>query len=69
MPLVLFPHCNPLSTRTHGYLIQFLLETKSYSLKNYEDVFLKRQNLVFSIAAGSIWFFCFQLNIFQITFK
>ena len=65
MGLVLFPHCNPLSNRTRGYLFQCLFETTSYGLKNYKDVSLKRQNLIFSIATGSIWFvFCFKLNIF-----
>ena len=65
MALVLFPHCNPLSNRTRGYLFQCLFETTSYGLKNYKDVSLKRQNLIFSIATGSIWFvFCFKLNIF-----
>ena len=34
-------------------------------MKEHEAVFLKRQNLVFSIAAGSISFvFCFRINIF-----
>ena len=40
-------------------------ESWSYCLKKHEAVFLKRQNLIFPIAAGSIWFvFCFRLNIF-----
>ena len=26
-----------------------------YNLKEYEAVFLRRQNLIFSIAAGRIW--------------
>ena len=63
--LLLFPHCNPLSTWTGGYLFQYLSECKSYSLKDYQAVFVKRQNLLFSVIAGSIWFaFCFKLNIF-----
>ena len=34
-------------------------------MKEHEAFFLKRQNFVFSIAAGSISFvFCFRLNIF-----
>ena len=36
-------------------------------MKEYEAVFLKRQNLIFSIVAGSIGFnFSFRLNIFRI---
>ena len=35
-------------------------------LNEYEDVFLKRRNLIFSIVAWSIWFaFCFRLNNFK----
>ena len=43
-----------------------LQETRGYSLKEHEAVFLKRQNLYFfSIATGSISFvFHFKLNIF-----
>ena len=62
-----FPHLfyNPFSTWTGGYLFKCLHGTRGYSLKDYEDVFLKRQNLIFSIAAGSISSaFCFRLNIF-----
>ena len=44
---VLFPHCNPLSTWMLGYLFQCLYKTRSWSLKNYEAAFLKRQNLIF----------------------
>ena len=40
-------HCNPLS-------IYF---NKVYSLKEHEAVFLKRQNFIFSVVAGSISFF------------
>ena len=28
--------------------------TRKYSLKEYETIFLKRQNIIFSIVAGSI---------------
>ena len=64
--LLFFPHCNPLSTWTGGYLFQYLSESKSYSLKDYQVVFVKRQNLLFSVIAGSIWFaFCFKINILQ----
>ena len=39
--------------------------TRSCSQRDYEAIFLKRQNMIFSIVAGSIWFaFCFRLNIF-----
>ena len=51
-----------------GYLFERLQETREtrgYSLKKQETVFLKKQNLIFSLAAGSISFvFCFRLNIF-----
>ena len=40
-------HCN-------SYLFHRLPETKSYSLKEHEAVFLKRQHLIFSLVAGSI---------------
>ena len=60
-----FSHCNPLSAWRHGYLFQHLHETRSYSLKKYEAVFLTRQNLTFPLVAESIWFnFCFRINIF-----
>ena len=48
-----------------GYLFERLQETREttgYSLKEHETVFLKKQNLTFSLAAGSISFvFCFRL--------
>ena len=51
-----------------GYLFERLQETREtrgYSLKKQETPFLKKQNLIFSLAAGSISFvFCFRLNIF-----
>ena len=50
----LFPHCNPLSTSERGYFFQCLHETRSYSLRDYEVIFLKRQKLLFSIVAESI---------------
>ena len=54
-----------LSTSTRGYLFERLQETRSYSRKEHEAVFLKRQNLIFSIAPESISFvFYFRLNIF-----
>ena len=54
-----------LSTSTRGYLFERLQETRSYSRKEHETVFLKRQNLIFSIAPESISFvFYFRLNIF-----
>ena len=61
-----FPHLfyNLFSTWALGYLFKRLQETRGYSLKDHEAVFLKRRNLIFSIAAGSISFvFCFRLNI------
>ena len=66
MAFVLFPHCNPLSIWMCGYLFQCLYETRSYSLKEYKAVFLKRQNLIFLILGESIWFvfFCFRITIF-----
>ena len=64
----LFPHFfyNPLSTWTHDYLFECLQETRGYSLKIHGAVFLKRQNLIFPVAAGSTWFVFFRLNIFTI---
>ena len=54
-----------LSTQTHDYLFECLWETRGYSLHEHESIFLKRQNLIFSFAAGSIWFvFCFRVSIF-----
>ena len=47
------PHCNPLSTWARGQLN----ETRNYSLKEDEAVFLKRQNLIISRVAESISFF------------
>ena len=64
MAFVLLPHSNPLPTWTHGYLFQCLYKTRSYSLKECEAVFLKRQNLIFPRAGENIWFVCFRLNIF-----
>ena len=55
---------NPLSTWTHDYLFECLQETRGYSLKIHGAVFLKRQNLIFPVAAGSTWFVFFRLNIF-----
>ena len=38
--------------------------TRKYSPKEYETISLKRQNIIFSIVAGSIWFvICFRLKI------
>ena len=60
-----FFHCNPLSTLTRDYLFQRLRKTRSYSLKEHETVFLTRQDLIFLVVAGSMWFnFCFRLIIF-----
>ena len=43
---------------------QRLHETRR-NMKEYETIFLNKQNLTFSTVAGSIWFiFCFRLNIF-----
>ena len=39
---------------TRGYLFEGLQENRGYSLKEHEAVFLKRLNLTFSLAAGSI---------------
>ena len=48
-------------------LLEFLVTcyfNKVYIVKKHEAVFLKRQNSIFSIVAGSVWFvFCFRLNI------
>ena len=63
---VLLPHYNPLYTWMYGYLFQCFYETRSYSLKEYEAVFFKRQNLIFLIAGESIWFACcFRRNVLQ----
>ena len=53
---VLFSYYNKLSIWMCDYLFQCLYETRSYSLRCYEVAFLKRQNLIFSVVAGSIWF-------------
>ena len=50
---------NSLSTWTHDYLFECLQETRGYSLKIHGAVFLKRQNLIFPVAAGSTWFVFF----------
>ena len=48
-----------------GCLVQRLQETRSCGLKEHEAVFLKRQNLIFSMLAGGFSFvFCFRLHIF-----
>ena len=47
------------------YLFQGLHETRSYSLKEHEAAFLKRQNLIFSIEVGSIAFNFFFLSGFS----
>ena len=48
-----------------GCLIQRLREIRSCGLKEHEAVFLKRQNLIFSMLPGSFSFvFCFRLRIF-----
>ena len=63
-----FPHlfCNAFSAWICDYLFERLQETRGYSLRKHEAAFLKRQNLIFSIVAGSISFvFCFRLNIFK----
>ena len=58
-------HCNPLSTWTCGYLCQCLYKTRSYSLKEYETFFLRRQDFIFPIVGESIWFvLSFRLNVF-----
>ena len=44
---------------------QRLHDTRNYSVKEHEGVFLKRQNWIFSLVTGSISFnFCFRQNIF-----
>ena len=61
---------NPFSTLTPGYLFERLQETIGYSLKEHEVIFLKRQKLIFAIAAGIISIIsCFRLNILQVRFK
>ena len=70
LAFVLFPHCNPLSTWRVGYLFQCLHKTRSYSPKNCEAAFLKRQNLIYSIVAGSVSFiFCFKLFEYFLKFS
>ena len=62
-----FPHLlyNPLSTLTRDYSFERLQETIGYNVQQHEVVFLKRQNLIFSIAAGIISIVSFfRLNIF-----
>ena len=62
-----FPHLfhNLLSTWTLSYLFEYLQQTRGYSLKEHKAAFLKREKLIFSIAAVSISFaFRFSLNIF-----
>ena len=60
MPRVLNAHMVPnmpilLRVYLNAWLLfQRLHETKSYSQKEHEVIFLKRQNLIFSIVAGSI---------------
>ena len=55
----------PLSTWTHRYLFKRLHEIRSYTLKEHEIVSLTRQNLIFPLVTGIIWFnFGFRLNIF-----
>ena len=41
---------------TGNYLFQQFHETRSYSLKEHEAIFLKKQDLIFTIIARSIWF-------------
>ena len=41
---------------TGNYLFQQFHETRSYNLKEHEAIFLKRQDLIFTIIARSIWF-------------
>ena len=54
-----FPYLfyNPFSTWTRGYLFERLQETRGYSLKEQEAVFLKRHSLNFSISWK--YFICF----------
>ena len=55
----------PYYTWARVYLFDRLQETRGYSLKQHEAVFLKGQNFIFSIVAGSISFVsCFRLNVF-----
>ena len=49
-----FPSCNLVSTSARSYLCERLHETRTYSLKEHEIVFLKRHNLIFSKVAGNI---------------
>ena len=65
VPPFLYLFYNPFSTWRRDYLFERLQEGRGYGRKEHEAVFLKRQNLIFSIAAGNISFvFCFRLNIF-----
>ena len=43
---------------SRGYVFQRLQETRNNSLKEHETVFLKGQNLIFSIVAGK-YLICF----------
>ena len=47
---------------TRGYFFEGLQKTRGYSLKKHKAVFLKRQNLTFSIAVGSIIQLIFALD-------
>ena len=69
----IFPFFNlfykPYSTWARVFLFDRLQETRGYSLKQREAVFLKRQNFIFPIVAGSISFIsCFRLNILRFQF-
>ena len=48
------PHSFIKITLPNEGVIHCLCKTRSYSLKDYESVSLKRQSLIFSIVAGSI---------------
>ena len=47
--------CLLISRCSHGKILNTCFN-EDYSLKEHEAVFLKRQNLIFSVVAGNIWF-------------
>ena len=47
--------CLLISRCSHGKTLNTCFN-EDYSLKEHEAVFLKRQNLIFSVVAGNIWF-------------
>ena len=48
-----------------GYLFECLQETRVYSLKEHEAVFLKRQNLIWKVEVFRLFFFLFCFFLLQ----